>query len=134
MITQHTTNALVTYEAIKNNVPEKSGAGTSIRGSNSDFPRTCTYEGFINYQTRAFNDNKEVIWLTLCIENMELIFVISSYIKNRHFKFAICTFMNTSLAWWNDNTKTMDNDSTYATNWEEINLMLIEKYCPIDEI
>ena len=68
--------------------------------------------------------------MILWIEKMESIFLFSSCVENYQVKYATFTIINQSLAWWSNYTKTMGIDSAYATTWEELKLMLVEKYFP----
>ena len=124
MIPQHVTNTRVTYEVNKNNTLEKSGVGSSTYASNNNVPQAHIYKEFMKYQPRSFYENEGVIRLTIWIENMELIFLISSYAKKCRVKFATCTFMDASIAWWKKYIKTMGIESAYGTTWEMLGTKL----------
>lgn len=59
---------------------------------------------------------------------------MSSCVENYHVKFATYTFMDTSLTWWNNYTKTKGINPAYAITWGELKSVLIERFCPRDEI
>ena len=65
---------------------------------------------------------------------MESVFHISYCAENYRVNCATCTFMNTSLAWWNNYTRATGIDLANAKTWEELKLILTGKYYPRDEI
>ena len=65
MTAQHVTNTYANYEANMNNAPEQSGGGSSTHENNSNIPRACTYEEFMNYKPIPFHDNEGVVGMTL---------------------------------------------------------------------
>lgn len=97
MIRQQVANTLATYEPNWNNAYEQGRTGNNNHRNNSDVPRACTYEEFMNYKPRTFYDNEGIIGITLWFENMKSILYVSSCIVNYRVKFATCTCMDTAL-------------------------------------
>lgn len=72
--------------------------------------------------------------MTLWIERMEFVFHISSYAQDCRVKFATCMFMDALITLCNDHSKTMGINASYSLRWYELKQMIIEKYCPKDEM
>lgn len=42
--------------------------------------------------------------------------------------------MDIALSWWNNYAKTIGIDTTYTISWEEMKIMLVTEYWPINEM
>lgn len=82
----------------------------------------------MNYQPRSIYDNEGILGVSIWIRKMESIFHTNSWVVNYHERFMTYTLWDVSLEWWNNYKNTMGVDSAYATTWENLNLILIEKY------
>ncbi|XP_023759578.2 uncharacterized protein LOC111908001 [Lactuca sativa] len=68
------------------------------------------------------------------IEKIESIFQISFCPDDCKVRFATCTFADVTLTWWNSHVNTMGIDTANFMKWEELKMMLVEEYCPREEI
>ncbi|GJT97126.1 putative reverse transcriptase domain-containing protein [Tanacetum coccineum] len=77
---------------------------------------------------------KGVIGLTRWFEKMETVFNISNYPSKYQVKYATCTLQDNALTWWNSHKRTIGVDAAYAINWAGLIRLMIEVYCPRNEI
>ena len=96
--------------------------------------RTCTYKDFMNCRPKIFHGNEGVVNLTRWIEKTESVFQISFCPDDCKVRFAACTFADAALTWWNIHMNTMGIDTANSMKWEELKMMLVEEYCPREEI
>ena len=96
--------------------------------------RTCTYKDFMNCRPKIFHGNEGVVNLTRWIEKTESVFQISFCPDDCKVRFAACTFADAALTWWNSHVNTMGIDTANSMKWEELKMMLVEEYCPREEI
>ncbi|XP_023754914.2 uncharacterized protein LOC111903370 [Lactuca sativa] len=96
--------------------------------------RICTYKDFKNCRPKIFHGNEGIVNLTRWIEKTESVFQISFCPDNCNVRFAACTFANATLTWWNSHANTMGIDTANSMKWEELKIMLVEEYCPREEI
>ncbi|XP_052622709.1 uncharacterized protein LOC128127997 [Lactuca sativa] len=96
--------------------------------------RTCTYKDFMNCRPKIFHGNEGVVNLTRLIEKTESVFQISFCPDDCKVRFAACTFADATLTWWNSHVNTMGIDTANSMKWEELKMMLVEEYCPREEI
>ncbi|GKB19902.1 putative reverse transcriptase domain-containing protein [Tanacetum coccineum] len=135
IITQRVTEALAAQEANRaarleaesqiqnrdegnnNNGNENGGRNGNNRngnpngGAGRDAPvaRVCTYKDFLNCQPRNFSDTEGVIGLARCL-------------------------LDGALTWWNSHMQTIGIDEAYEMPWKDIMKLMIEVYCPRNEI
>lgn len=140
LIAQRVTNALVNYQTIWNTTSGEhqgggtNGQGSSYHGGNVGPTRACTYKDFMSYTPKSFYGNEGVIGIARWIEKTESIFQISFCLGDCKARFVACTFMDTTLTWWNDNMSTVGVTATNNMTWEGLKELLIEEYYPRDEI
>ncbi|XP_023744393.1 uncharacterized protein LOC111892567 [Lactuca sativa] len=96
--------------------------------------RTCTYKDFMNCRPKSFHGNEGFVNFTRWIEKTESVFQISFCPDDYKVRFAACTFANAKLTWWNSHVNTMGIDTENSMKWEELKMMLVEEYCPREEI
>ncbi|CAH1438405.1 unnamed protein product [Lactuca virosa] len=96
--------------------------------------RVCTYKDFMNCKPKYFYGNEGVIGLTRWFERIELVFQISYRAEDSKVRFAAYTFMDAALTWWNDQVKSLGIIPANSLTWSELKTMLIEEYCPRDEV
>ncbi|XP_052623234.1 uncharacterized protein LOC128128407 [Lactuca sativa] len=72
--------------------------------------------------------------LTRWIEKTESVSQISFCPDDCKVRFAACTFADATLTWWNIHVNTMGIDTANSMKWEELKMMLVEEYCPREEI
>ena len=133
MIAQRVADALANYEANRHNGTGH-GTASSSHGNDHANPRVCTYKDFQNCKPRSFHGNEGAIGLTRWIEKTESVFQISFCPEDCKVRFAASTFADTALTWWNSHTATMGLNTANAMSWEELKLMLVEEYCPRNEV
>ncbi|GJT00297.1 hypothetical protein Tco_0821466 [Tanacetum coccineum] len=62
------------------------------------------------------------------------LFHISNYPHKYQVKYASCTLQNGTLTWWNSHKRTVGIDVAYAMTWKALMKLMIEVYCPRNEI
>nr|GEX59236.1 retrotransposon protein, putative, Ty3-gypsy subclass [Tanacetum cinerariifolium] len=75
-----------------------------------------------------------VVRLTRWFEKMETIFNISNFPPKYQVKYATCTLQYSALTWWNSDKRTIGVDVAYAMKWAGLMKLMIEVYCPRNEI
>ncbi|GJU93623.1 retrovirus-related pol polyprotein from transposon TNT 1-94 [Tanacetum coccineum] len=96
--------------------------------------KVCTYKDFLNCQPRNFSSIEGVVGLARWFEKMESVFCISNCSLNSQVKLAICTLLDGALTWWNSHVQTIGIDEAYEMPWKDLMKLLIEVYCPRNEI
>ncbi|GKF85869.1 hypothetical protein Tco_0253696, partial [Tanacetum coccineum] len=81
-----------------------------------------------------FKGTKGVVGLTRWFEKMETVFHISNCPDKYQVKYASCTLLNSALTWWNLHKRTIRVDVASAISWRELIKLMIEVYCPRNEI
>ncbi|XP_052622552.1 uncharacterized protein LOC128127871 [Lactuca sativa] len=88
----------------------------------------------MNCRPKLFHGNEGVVNLTRWIEKTESVFQISFCPDDCKVRFAACTFADATLTWWNSHVNTIGIDTANSMKWEELKTMLVEEYCPREEI
>nr|GEW93086.1 hypothetical protein [Tanacetum cinerariifolium] len=96
--------------------------------------RVCSHTDFIKCQPLNFKGTEGDVGLSQWLEKMESIFHISGYAVDNQVKFANCTLLGATLAWWNGQVGTLGHDVAYAMTWGMLKKKLTDKYCPKGEI
>ncbi|GKC14301.1 putative reverse transcriptase domain-containing protein [Tanacetum coccineum] len=96
--------------------------------------RECTYHDFVKCQPLNFKGTEGVVGLRRWFEEMETVFHISNCPKRYQVKYATCTLLNSALTWWNAHKRTIRADAAFSMSWRELMKIMIEVYCPINEI
>ncbi|GKD87141.1 putative reverse transcriptase domain-containing protein [Tanacetum coccineum] len=96
--------------------------------------RECTYQDFLKCQPLVFKGTEGVVGLTRWFEKMETVYHISNCPLKYQVKYATCTLHNSSLTWWNSHKRTIMTDAAYAMTWKELLKLMMEVYCPSNEI
>ncbi|KAI3810997.1 hypothetical protein L1987_20711 [Smallanthus sonchifolius] len=68
------------------------------------------------------------------IEKMESVIDISECTADYMVKYSTCTLTDKALTWWNSQVKTLRRETAYQLSWEDLNNMMIEEYCPRNEL
>ncbi|GJU15636.1 hypothetical protein Tco_1143602 [Tanacetum coccineum] len=103
-------------------------------GGSVHVARECTYQDFLKYQPLSFNGTEGVVGLTRWFEKMETVFHISNCPEKYQVKYVMCTLLNSALIWWNSHKRTIGIEAAYAMSWTELIKLMIEVYCPRNEI
>nr|KAJ0207887.1 hypothetical protein LSAT_V11C500261100 [Lactuca sativa] len=88
----------------------------------------------MNCKPKSFHGTKQVVSLTRWIEKAESVFQISFCPDDCTVRFAVCTFADAALTWWNNHVNTIGIDAANSMKWEELERMLVEDYCLREEI
>ncbi|GJY77677.1 putative reverse transcriptase domain-containing protein, partial [Tanacetum coccineum] len=75
-----------------------------------------------------------VVGLTCWFEKMETMFHISNCPSRYQVKYASCTLLDSALTWWNSHKRKVGVDVAYAMTWKALMKLMIEVYCPRNEI
>ncbi|GKD49979.1 hypothetical protein Tco_1278955 [Tanacetum coccineum] len=120
-----------------NNGGEK-GDGNENRNVNGRGDRPvaheCTYQDFMKCQPLSFKETEGVVGLIRWSEKMETVFHISNCPERYQVKYATCTLLDSALTWWNSHKRTIRIDAAYALSRRELLKLMIEVYCPRNEI
>ncbi|GJU39969.1 putative reverse transcriptase domain-containing protein [Tanacetum coccineum] len=65
---------------------------------------------------------------------METVFNISNCPPKYQVKYATYTLHDSALTWWNSHKRTIGVDVAYTMNWARLMRLMIEVYCPRNEI
>ncbi|KAK1427869.1 hypothetical protein QVD17_16567 [Tagetes erecta] len=148
LIAQRVASALAQYEANRNgNGGSGSGTGDGAGGSGTrgnpngngsgDTGHTqkgCSYKTFMSCNPRTFNGTEGAVGVVRWIEKTESVLDISNYADDCMVKYATCTLTDKALTWWNSQVKTLGREAAYQLTWEELKAMMIEEYCPRNEL
>ena len=110
------------------------GAKSSNNGINQGPTKTCSYKDFTNANPRTFNGTGGVIALKRWIEKVESVFEICECPEEMKVKFAVCTFVDQALTWWNGHIEAMNLPVANSIPWTEPKEMLMAEYYPRGEI
>ncbi|GJU02959.1 reverse transcriptase domain-containing protein [Tanacetum coccineum] len=80
------------------------------------------------------NGTEGVVGLIRWSEKIETVFHISNCPERYQVKYATCTLLDSALTWWNSHKRTIGTDAAYALSWRELLKLMIEVYCPRNEI
>ncbi|GJY81104.1 putative reverse transcriptase domain-containing protein [Tanacetum coccineum] len=89
---------------------------------------------FLNYQPRNSSITEGVVGLARWFEKMKFVFCISNCPVDSQVKFSTCTLLDGALTWWNSHVQTVGIDEAYEMSWKELMNLMIEVYCPRNEI
>nr|GEZ78529.1 putative reverse transcriptase domain-containing protein [Tanacetum cinerariifolium] len=96
--------------------------------------RECTFQDFLKCKQHAFSGIEGVVGLTRWFEKIETVFNISNCPSKYQVKYATCTLQNSALTLWNSHKRTIGVDTAYAMKWAELMKLMIEVYCPRNEV
>ncbi|GKA78010.1 hypothetical protein Tco_0784547 [Tanacetum coccineum] len=141
-IKQRVTEALESYEANRNRRPMME-SGMDMRmememvmdvGGLTPVACKCTYQDFLKCQSLIFKGIEGVVGLTRWFKKMETMFLISNCPQKYQVKYASCALQNGALTWWNSHKRIVGTDVAYAMSWKALMKLMIEVYCPKNEI
>ncbi|GKB39953.1 hypothetical protein Tco_0884895 [Tanacetum coccineum] len=96
--------------------------------------RECTFQDFLKCKPQNFSGTKGVVRLTRWFGKMETVFNISNCPPKYQVKYATYTLQDSALTWWNSHKRTIGVDVAYTMNWARLMRLMIEVYCPRNEI
>nr|GEX10587.1 hypothetical protein [Tanacetum cinerariifolium] len=130
-IERHVAEALEAYEANRNRRPTmESGDGHEDDNGGNHGKRNGNENG-LNGDGNPNLNTRGVVGLTRWFEKTETEFYISDCPQKYQVKDATCTLQNRVLTWWNSHKRT---NAAYAMTWKELMKLMIEVYCPRNEI
>ncbi|GJW20003.1 reverse transcriptase domain-containing protein [Tanacetum coccineum] len=103
-------------------------------GSNSSQNKACNYKEFRAVMHENFHGTEGAIGLTRWFEKLEFQFRISNVAEGDRVKFASSTLLDSALTWWNVYVRYVTLDTAHATPCSDFKAMVIQKYCPRNEI
>nr|GEZ00467.1 reverse transcriptase domain-containing protein [Tanacetum cinerariifolium] len=111
----------------------QNGGNGGARG-NAPVARVFTYKDFVNCQPRNFSGTEGVLGLAKWFKKMEMVFRISNCQLNSQVKFATCTLLDGALTWWISYVQSIGINEAYEMPWKVLMKLMIEVYCPRNEI
>ncbi|GJW35131.1 putative reverse transcriptase domain-containing protein [Tanacetum coccineum] len=104
----------------------ENGNGRNENGGNNG----CSYKAFLACKPRDFDRKGGTIALTRWIKKMESVIDNSGCADNQKVKYAVSSFINKALTWWNTHIQARGNEATIGMTWEEFKELLVEEYYP----
>nr|GFA70125.1 reverse transcriptase domain-containing protein [Tanacetum cinerariifolium] len=108
----------MTPEAVQTMIDQallrNSSGGDGSHSSHAEIPRNmhtarhCYYADFMKCHPLNFKGTEGAVGLTRWIEKMESVFNISGCAVENQVKFATCTLLDATLAWWNSQIRTLE--------------------------
>lgn len=62
------------------------------------------------------------------------VFEICYFLEDCKVKFTTCSLVDASMSWWTSYMKTIDINVANAMDWSELKQLMIEEYCPHEEM
>ncbi|KAI3723666.1 hypothetical protein L2E82_35421 [Cichorium intybus] len=80
-------------------------------GNQNNAERECTYKSFMSCKPKEFHGK-----------------------EGNKVEFATCMLQDRALTWWKNQVQTRGWEAAYQLSWEDLKKILIEEYCPKDEL
>ncbi|GJR43546.1 reverse transcriptase domain-containing protein [Tanacetum coccineum] len=71
---------------------------------------------------------ERIIESHICMED------VKALLQESKVKYVACTLLDGALTWWNSYLKRIGLDAAYETTWRELKQMIIDEYCPRNEV
>nr|GEW57253.1 putative reverse transcriptase domain-containing protein [Tanacetum cinerariifolium] len=94
----------------------------------------CTYKGFMACNPKEYDGKGGTITLTRWIEKMENVIDNSGYAENQKVKYAVSSFVNKALTWWNTQVQARGREAAIGMSWADFKALLMEEFCPCNEM
>jgi hypothetical protein len=94
----------------------------------------CSYKTFISCKLLEFHGTEGAVGIVNWIEKMESVIRISDCKDDNVVKYATCSFHDKAPTWWNSEVQTRGWQAIDLMTWEELKVILMEKFCPGNEI
>nr|KAJ0214492.1 hypothetical protein LSAT_V11C400215090 [Lactuca sativa] len=107
------------------------GSSGGNRGNNE---RECKYKSFMACKPKEFHGKEGAVGLLKWIDSMESVLHISKCLERNKVEYASCLLQDRALTWWNTLVQTRGRTTAYQLTWEDLKKLLIEEYCPKDEL
>nr|GFC47665.1 hypothetical protein [Tanacetum cinerariifolium] len=82
----------------------------------------------------TFRGNEGAVGLIRWIEKTEIVFTVSKCTEANKVVFAVATFQDRALTWWNSQVATLGIEVVTRKTWAKIKVMMTEEFCPPEEI
>ncbi|GKG17487.1 hypothetical protein Tco_0362444, partial [Tanacetum coccineum] len=128
IVTQVTNN--VNNGNNNNNNGNCGNGGNSGNGGNNG----CSYKGFMACNPKEYDGKGGAIALTRWIEKMENMIDNSGCSKNQKVKYAVSSFVNKALTWWNTQIQARGREAMIGMSGTDFKALLIEEFCPSNEM
>ncbi|KAI3790948.1 hypothetical protein L2E82_04403 [Cichorium intybus] len=103
-------------------------------GNRNNVERECTYKSFMACKPKEFHGKEGAVGLLKWIDSMESVLHISKCTEGNKVEFATCMLQDRALTWWKNQVQTRGRAAAYQLSWEDLKKLLIEEYCPKDEL
>ncbi|KAI3691369.1 hypothetical protein L2E82_49718 [Cichorium intybus] len=103
-------------------------------GNRNNAERECTYKSFMSCKPKEFHGKEGAVGLLKWIDSMESVLHISKCTEGNKVEFATCMLKDRALTWWKNEIQTRTRVAAYQLSWEDLKKLLIEEYCPKDEM
>ncbi|GJS76028.1 reverse transcriptase domain-containing protein [Tanacetum coccineum] len=136
LIAQYVAEAIAAYEANQKN-QNRNGNQTRVNGGAggvAPVAKVCTYKDFLTCQPRNFSGTEGFVGLARWFEKMKFVYLVSKCLVGSQVKFSTCTLLDGALTWLNSHVRTVGTDEAYGMSWNELMKLMIEFYCPRNEI
>ncbi|GJQ96836.1 putative reverse transcriptase domain-containing protein [Tanacetum coccineum] len=104
------------------------------RANQGDVTQSCSYKTFRSCGAKEFFGTEGAVGLLTWFESIESVLHISKCPAESQVEFASCMLHGRSLTWWNTLVQTRGRAAAIAQPWEDFKKLLMEEYCPGDEI
>ncbi|KAD3067138.1 hypothetical protein E3N88_12116 [Mikania micrantha] len=96
--------------------------------------RGCTYKHFMSCKPKDFYGNDGAIGLLRWLDKIQAVLRISDCLETHKVRYAANSFQGKALNWWNNQIQARGIDEAESMEWEEFKALLLEEYCPINEL
>ncbi|KAD4385304.1 hypothetical protein E3N88_25472 [Mikania micrantha] len=99
-----------------------------------DKRKECNYKMFKSCDPANFTGNEGASGAIKWLQEMEAVLDISDCKDENKVRFASHSLKDEALFWWKMVLETKGRDATNRMTWEELKSLIMEKYCPINEV
>ncbi|KAD2805500.1 hypothetical protein E3N88_38877 [Mikania micrantha] len=83
---------------------------------------------------KDFYGNDGAIGLLRWLDKIQAVLRISDCLETHKVRYAANSFQGKALNWWNNQIQARGIDEAESMEWEEFKALLLEEYCPINEL
>ncbi|PWA69240.1 gag-pol polyprotein [Artemisia annua] len=76
----------------------------------------------------------EVVVVVVAREKMDSVMDISECADDQKMKYAASSLINKALTWWNTQKQARGRDAAIAMSWKDFKVLIMEKFCPDNEM
>src|ERR1044071_1323089 len=93
-----------------------------------------TFKQFNLHRPDSFTGNDGATAMLEWFDHLELVFINSECPEELRTRHATSVFKSRALEWWKSERATRGNEAALALPWEELKQLMIEEFCPAQEI